>query len=361
MIIADAHLDLGLNAVQGNRNLIESALTIRATEHSITTHKEAGLGTVALPEMCRGRVAFFFLLRCWPAQPGGPSDTLTMPRPPRVTAWPTPIWPTIEPSLRKGTAASLPISPNWTPISLSGWPGEATEPQNAEDTPPLGFVISMESADPILTPAQLPQWWDNGLRLIGPAHYGPGRYAGGTGTEAGLSDLGRTLLAEMERLGFALDLSHLTDQAFWPALEIFNGPVLASHNNCRALVSHQRQLADAQLQAIIERDGVIGVALDCWMLEEGWVVGRSSNASVTLNTVIDHVDHICQLAGNTHHVALGSDLDGGFGKDETPSDVDTIADLQKFCGLLADRGYHDDDIANILHGNWLRFLRRLWG
>jgi len=158
----------------------------------------------------------------------------------------------------------------------------------------------------------------------------------------------------------ALDLSHLSDQAFWPALEIFNGPVLASHNNCRALVSHQRQLSDEQLQAIIERDGVIGVVLDCWMLEEGWIGEHRTNATVTLNTVIDHIDHICQLAGNAHHVGIGSDLDGGFGKEETVAGIDTIADLPKLGPLLAERGYDTDDIANILHSNWLRFLRRLF-
>jgi membrane dipeptidase len=216
----------------------------------------------------------------------------------------------------------------------------------------------MEGADPIETPEQLESWWQAGLRLLGPTHYGPGRYAGGTGTELGLSELGRPLLAEMARLGVALDLTHLSDQAFWEALEYFDGPVLASHNNCRALVPHQRQFSDAQLKAIFERDGVVGVALDAWMLTPGWTLG---NREATLEAVVDHLDHLCQLAGSSRHAALGTDLDGGFGREQSPVDLDTVADLQRIPELLIARGYGGEDIEAIMHGNWLRFLRRIWG
>jgi membrane dipeptidase len=137
--------------------------------------------------------------------------------------------------------------------------------------------------------------------------------------------------------------------------------VLASHNNCRTLVPHQRQFSDDQLKAIFKRDGVIGAVFDTWMLQPGWIVGQSSNAEVTLAHVVDHIDYVCQLAGNANHAALGTDLDGGFGRDQSPSDLDTIADLQKLVGLLAERGYSDEDIAAIMHGNWLRLLRQSWG
>jgi membrane dipeptidase len=136
--------------------------------------------------------------------------------------------------------------------------------------------------------------------------------------------------------------------------------VLASHNNCRVLVPHQRQFNDAQLRAIFERDGVIGAAFDAWMLQPGWVSGQSTNEGVTLNTVVDHMDHVCQLAGNSRHAGIGTDLDGGYGREQSPCDLDTIADLQKIAGLLADRGYNDDDISVIMHGNWLRLLRQAW-
>jgi membrane dipeptidase len=218
----------------------------------------------------------------------------------------------------------------------------------------------MEGADPILNPEQLAAWHEAGLRLLGPTHYGPGRYAGGTGTELGLTELGPPLLAEMERLGILLDLTHLSDQAFWQALEHYGGLVLASHNNCRSLVPHQRQFSDAQLKAIFERDGVIGAAFDAWMLQPGWITGESSNEKVSLASVVDHIDYVCQLAGNSRHAALGTDLDGGFGREQSPHDLDTIADLQKFTGLLAQRGYSQDDIAAILHDNWLRLLGQAW-
>jgi membrane dipeptidase len=215
----------------------------------------------------------------------------------------------------------------------------------------------MEGADPILDPDQLEEWVDAGLRLLGPTHYGPGRYAGGTGTELGLTDMGRQLLPEMQRLGVVLDLTHCSDQAFWEALEHYEGLVLASHNNCRALVPHQRQFSDEQIKAIFEHDGVIGVALDDWMLYPGWVVGQTSSAQVPLSSVVDHIDHICQLAGNCRHVGIGTDLDGGYGREQSPGDLDTIVDLQRIPGMLSARGYSDADVATIMHGNWIRLFR----
>jgi membrane dipeptidase len=237
---------------------------------------------------------------------------------------------------------------------------DAAHPVGVEDTPPLGFVLSMESADAILAPSQVPEWWEVGLRVLGPAHYGVGRYTGGTSTETGLKPLGESLLREMERTGMILDLSHFTDRAFWQALERYDGPVLASHNNCRALVPHQRQFSDEQLRAIVGRDGVIGVAFDAWMLQPGWISGHTSNEHVTIADVVDHIDHICQLAGNSRHAAIGSDLDGGFGREQSPHDLDTIADLQALVGLLTDRGYSSEDVRAIACGNWLRLLRDNW-
>ena len=168
------------------------------------------------------------------------------------------------------------------------------------------------------------------------------------------------LLAEMERLGVILDLTHLSDESFWHAVEVFHGPVLASHNNCRALVPHQRQFSDEQLRAIIERDGVIGAAFDVWMLIPDWNRGTASNRQAGIATVVDHIDHVCQLAGNSAHAAIGSDLDGGYGREQSPHDLDTIADMQQLAVILRQRGYQEADIAAIMHGNWLRLLRRAW-
>jgi membrane dipeptidase len=224
----------------------------------------------------------------------------------------------------------------------------------------IGLVISMESADPISEPDQLSAWKEAGVRIIGPAHYGPGRYAGGTSTELGLTPDGLSLLREMERYRIILDLTHLSDEAFWQALENFNGFVLASHNNCRSLVPHQRQFNDEQIRAIIARNGVIGVAFDNWMIRPNWVRGGKDNPQVKLAHAADHIDHICQLAGNSQHVAIGSDLDGGFGREQSLADLDTIADLQDMIPILTQRGYTETDISSIMHGNWLRLLRSAW-
>ena len=164
----------------------------------------------------------------------------------------------------------------------------------------------------------------------------------------------------MEELGILLDLTHLSDHAFWDALDVFDGDVLASHNNCRALVPHPRQFDDRQIRAIIERGGVIGAACDNWMLRPGWVRGAKDNGPVQLMDVVNHIDHICQLAGNSRHAAIGSDLDGGFGREQSPADLDTIADLQKIPELLASRGYREDDVAAIMYDNWLHLLRHAW-
>jgi membrane dipeptidase len=243
---------------------------------------------------------------------------------------------------------------------IESWLQWENEPDLLSRQPKIGLVISMESADPILSPEQLPAWKEADVRIIGPAHYGPGRYAGGTSTELGLGFEGKHLLREMDELGILLDLTHLSDEAFWEAMDCFGGFVLASHNNCRALVPHQRQLDNRQINAILSRDGVIGVAFDNWMLRPGWTRGAKDNERVTLAHAADHIDHICQLAGNSAHAAIGSDLDGGFGREQSPADLDTIADLQHLAEILSKRGYREEDIAAIMHGNWLRLLRKAW-
>ena len=166
------------------------------------------------------------------------------------------------------------------------------------------------------------------------------------------------MLRAMSGLGMILDLTHCSDESFYQAIDAFDGPVLASHNNCRALVPGDRQFTDEQIRLIIERGGVIGTALDCWMLRADWARGTSDRNLVSLDGVADHIDHVCQLAGNARHAAIGSDLDGGFGTEQTPAGVESIADLQKLAPILASRGYSSNDAAAIFHGNWLRFFRQ---
>jgi membrane dipeptidase len=359
MLIVDSHLDLAWNALQWNRDLLRPVHAIRAQE---IDHPDPlyGHGTVALPEMRQGRIALC-LATLLARSTGTPDPDLDFPSPAQaygVAQGQLAYYRALE---RAGCVRFV-TDAGQLARHIAEWKAwEGGPDPDANQAPPLGFVISMESADSILDPDRLQAWWEGGVRVIGPAHYGPGRYAGGTGTELGLTGMGERLLAEMERLGVVLDVTHFSDPAFWQALDAYGGPVLASHNNCRALVPHQRQFSDEQLRAIFQREGVIGVALDAWMLDPGWVKGQSTNEQVTLDTVVDHVDHICQLAGNGRHVGIGSDLDGGFGWPQSPSDLDTIADLQKLTGLLAGRGYSEADIAAVMHGNWLRFLGQNWG
>src|SRR5581483_10255778 len=244
------------------------------------------------------------------------------------------------------------------------WDAETANRVNIENderpAPSLGIVISMECADPILAPAQVPAWFDHGLRVIGPAHYGRGRYVGGTGTNVGFNEQGVELLRAMERAGMILDVTHLSDEAFWQALGMYRGVILASHHNCRALVSHQRQLSDEQIRALIERDAVIGAAFDVWMLTPDWSMGRSSNRQVSLATIAEHIDHVCQLAGDSEHAAIGSDLDGGFGREQSPHDLDTIADVQSLADALADRDFGDEHLPDNFFKNWLRLIPRAW-
>jgi membrane dipeptidase len=359
MLMIDAHLDLAWNAHQWNRNLLHSVYTIRAQETNLP-EKGRAQGTVAFPEMRRGRIAICFA-------------TLMA----RSTGTPLPhidyASPTQAFGIARGHLAYYRALENERHIRIitkraqleqhiAEW--EAWDAAHTEDTvqtPPIGLVVTMESADPILHPEEVGDWFEAGLRIIGPAHYGPGRYAGGTGTELGLSELGVQLAQAMGPAGLMLDVTHLSDQSFWQALEHYKGPaVLASHNNCRALAPHQRQCSDEQLRAIIARGGVIGAAFDIWMVVPDWNRGKTTNKDATMTMIVDHIDHVCQLAGNSQHAGLGSDLDGGYGREQAPGDLDTIADMQQVKDILAKRGYKDDDVANIMYRNWVRLLRSAW-
>jgi membrane dipeptidase len=248
---------------------------------------------------------------------------------------------------------------NWEELEvhLAHWNKGEDKTQKA-----IGFILSLEGADSIVNLDYLEKAYGYGLRALGPGHYGPGRYAYGTDASAPLSQQGRDLLRKMDELGIILDTTHLCDLAFWDALDLFQGPVWASHNNCRALVDHNRQFSDDMIKALIARGAVIGGVFDAWMLSPGWIRGKSTpkERNVTLATVLDHMDHICQLAGNADHIGIGSDLDGAFGKEQCPADLDSIADLQKIPALLQQRGYSPQDIEKVMHGNWLRFLKKAW-
>lgn len=355
MLIFDAHLDLAWNALDWNRDLRKPVAEIRAGEQGMTG-KGYGCNTVSFAELRRGKVAFFIAtLLARLMRPTGLSAVQRYTTMEAAYAAAHGQLAYYRALAQQGLLRWIKDVPSLD-AHLDAW----TRQDNGNA--PLGFILSMEGADPVLFPEQVHEWWQHGLRIIGPAHYGVSPYAHGTGTEGGLFPLGPRLLQEMEKVGMILDVTHLSDQCFDEALDLYGGPVLASHHNCRALVPDQRQLSDDQIQRLVARGAVIGAALDAWMLSPGWVRGQSrpDQAGVRLDTMLDHIDHVCQLAGNANHAALGTDLDGGFGTEQSPSDLDTIADLRRLPGMLRRRGYPEPDVANILHGNWIRFFRQAW-
>ena len=350
MLLFDAHLDLAWNAVGWNRDLTQDIAAIRKAEQGMTG-KGRERNTVSLPELRKADVGISIVTVLARANANS-SHMLDFRNQDIASANALGQLAYYRLLERRGLCTVIEDLDSLE-RSYAAWEG-------SPETAPFGFILSMEGADPIVDPDHAEVWYRQGLRLVGLAHYGPSAYAYGTGSEGGLTAKGHELLRAMENLGIICDLTHLADEAFWQSLEVYRGPVIASHNNCRSITPHQRQFSDEQLRAIIERDGVIGVAFDAWMMAPGWTEDRSARQPVLIEKAIDHIDHICQLAGNVRHVAIGSDLDGGFGTEETPDDMETIADLQRLIPLLVSRGYTEADVKAIFHGNWLDFFRRSW-
>ena len=378
-LILDGHLDIAMNAIGRNRDQLKTVTEIRDQERELMTspkgplqsyEKGSGVNTVSLTEMQRGNVFIGFATvmarrahptnnyegyegqnSCYGAARGQLSyyELLESQGNLRILR----NWPAVQEHLE-----------DWKVATDGNGPAKENPNQDADDartdTPPVGIVLAMEGADPIVSPEQVDEWWSRGVRMVSLAHYGKSTYANGTGCEGGLTELGQPILESMQEAGMILDLTHLTDEAFWQAVDEFSGDVVATHCNCRSLVPGGRQLSDDQLEVIIERGGVVGVAMDTWMLQPGWEKGYYNEVTATLETVADHIDHICSLAGNARHVAIGSDLDGGYGLEQSPRDLDTIADLQSIADILRSRGYEEEDIERIMHGNWLRLLEESW-
>jgi membrane dipeptidase len=356
-LIFDVHLDLSLNALEWNRDLTLPVARIREAEAGMTDLKGRALNTVALPDMRRGGIGL-----CVATQIGG----CMKPRA-SVACWESPAqaWGMTQGQLAYYRAlCELGEMVQITTLAelenhLALW---ADPVAAAAASAPIGFILSLEGADSIITVDYLERAYASGLRAMGPSHYGVGRYAMGHDQVGGLRPGGAELIRKMDELGIILDVTHLSDDSFFEALDIYNGPVWASHSNCRTLVNDPRQFSDEQIRLLIERDAVLGAVFDAWMMIPGWARGTSTPEStgVKIAHIADHIDHICQLAGNTRHVGIGSDLDGGFGKEQSPGDLDTIADLQRIEGILKGRGYSDGDVSAIFHGNFLRLLRRGW-
>jgi len=353
MFIIDAHLDLSMNAMEWNRDLRLPINEINEREKGMNDKPDRGNATVSFPELRKGNIGLVVATQI--ARYVAPNNTLK--------GWHSPeqAWAQTQAQLawyktmeEEGEMVQV-YDLRSLEKHLSAW-----NDQNGHRA--IGYILSLEGADSIINIAYLERAYQYGLRALGPAHYGSGRYANGTDATGRMNKNGLDLLKKMKELNIILDATHLCDDAFWQALEHFDGPIWASHNNCRALVNHNRQFSDEQIKALIDRGAVIGAPLDAWMMVPGWVRHQSTPKEMDcgLEKAVDHIDHICQIAGNSFHVGLGSDLDGAYGREQSPHDLETIADLQRFPSLMQKKGYSEKDIENLMHGNWLRFLRNAW-
>jgi membrane dipeptidase len=350
-LIFDGHLDLAMNALEWNRDLRWTVEDIRQSEQGMTDKPDRAKGTVSLPSMREGNVGVCVatqigrFVKHGNNMPGWKSPEQAWAQTQGQLAW----YKTMEDEGEMFRIRSVKDLEK----HLQLW-------ANHYENMPVGYILSLEGADSVVSMHYLEKAYDYGLRAIGPAHYGPGTYAHGTDSTGGIGIKGRELLKEMERLNLILDVTHLCDESFREALDIYKGPVWASHNNCRAFVPHNRQFSDEQITELAGRGAVIGVALDAWMMVPGWIRGKSDpkTMGVSLKLMIDNIDHICQLAGDSLHVGIGSDLDGAFGREQCPYDLDTIADLQKIPDKLMESGYSSTDINNIMSDNWIRFLKK---
>ncbi len=323
MFVFDAHLDLAMNAMEWNRDLTWTVEEIRTSEAGMTDKPDRAKNTVTLDAMRKGTVGICVAtqiaryVKRSSALPGWNSPQQAWAQTQGQLAW----YRTME------AAGEMTQITNVAQLraQLARWQ------ENTDTKQPIGYILSLEGADSIVTLDYLEKSYEQGLRAIGPAHYGPGTYAHGTDAVGGIGVKGRELLKKIEELHLILDTTHLCDVSFWETMKVYQGPVWASHNNCRKFVNHHRQYADEQILELIDRGAVIGMALDAWMMVPDWERGVSTpeGMGVTLDLMINNIDHICQLSGNSSHVGIGTDLDGAFGKEQSPYDLETIADLQK--------------------------------
>ena len=225
--------------------------------------------------------------------------------------------------------------------------GEAAMPQN--------MLLLLEGADCIRTADDLPFFYNAGVRLIGLSWHRT-RYAGGTGDPGPLTIDGRAIVGEIDRHGFIHDVSHLAEASFWELLQLSESAIVASHSNCRALVGDdpgERHLSDAMIHAIAQRDGVIGINVyDQFLLPHDQYKKRRA----TLEDVVAHIHHVCDIVGDAKHVGIGTDMDGGLGRMEIPVEIETSADLPLIGRALVGAGFSERDVRDILFNNWHRRL-----
>ncbi len=358
MIVIDGHQDIAYNIQIWKRDYSLSAHAIRQAESEANLIRLRGQATLGLEDWLAGNVAVVFgTLFTEPARPTSLSEGHGQPFHTPQEAHQLAMW-------QLDTYHRMADENRWFRLIktardldevLVTWqqPRDAAKP----DPRQIGVVVLMEGADPIVEPEQVELWYERGLRIVGLA-WAATRYAGGNHEPGPLTDLGRRLLRVMRQFNMGLDLSHCAEQAYFQALDAYDGPVIASHANPRKCVNQARNLSDEMIRRLIERDGIVGVMPVNVMLKPGWRRGDPKE-QVALADVVGAIDHVCQLAGNARHAGIGTDFDGGFGAQDIPAELDTIADVGKIGDELAKRGYAQADVEAIMSGNWLRFLGKV--
>lgn len=351
-IIVDAHQDIAYNHLVFGREFRRAAWTTRRSEdNSREMVKWRGVASNGLPDAILGRVAItfgtLFISPAWSkfARPNFAYETPEQAY--RFASQELDYYHRLSDEDRR---VRLIQTQRDLDEVLATW-----GPDTGIEDHQFGIMVSMEGADPLRDPHQLDEWYERGLRAIGPA-WSETRYAGGTGRPGPLTDLGHELLEAMAERQMLLDLSHLTDEGYLEAVDRYEGPIIASHSNPRHFVDSGRMLSDKMIERLVERDGVIGIVPLNQFLKKGWVYGDRRD-SVTLDTVTGAIDYVCQLTGSARYVGIGSDIDGGFGAESLPWGMDTVTDLWQINDGLARRGYTDEDIRAILGGNFLRKMR----
>ncbi len=348
MKIVDGHEDIAWNGLALGRDVLRSAWETRRIEIETENPLRNGQCMLGLPEWLEGGVALVL------------GSLFATPARRAMGSWDREVYADAEEAHLRYAAqldyyhrladrsSQITVVGSWEDVErvLSSWEG---------DTPQVGILPSMEGADGIRRPSEVEWWYRRGVRIVGLAWAAGSRYAGGNSAPGPLTGEGRDLLAAMAEVGMILDLSHLSDESFWEAVDRYEGPVIATHANPRALVPGRRQLSDQMIRAIAERGGVIGVVLFNAFLKHGWH-SSDGKEEVTLQHVVAAIDHICQVVGDAAHVGIGSDFDGGFGGESVPAGVETVADLPQIAISLREFGYTDLDIEAILGENWLHLF-----
>jgi membrane dipeptidase len=351
MFIVDAHLDIAYNALQFGRDPLLSVEQIRTLESGAHPH---GRATVAFPQLKEAGVGLVFAtIFVLPEAAARPDDGQK-----RMT------YHDAQGAHQHGMTQLdyyrrlVDVEENQLRLVVDRSSlDEVLASYQESDQPLLGMVPLMEGADSIRQPEELELWVEKGLRIIGLA-WDDTRYADGAwrGSRRRLTKEGQELLEVMNEFPLILDLSHMSEKASLEALDQYEGSVIASHSNSRVLVPGERQLSDTQIRALGERGGVMGTVMANGFLRAGHKKGDPKEL-VTLDHVLAHIDHVCQLLGDARHVGLGTDMDGGFGIDDMPAEIDSVVDLPLIAMKLLDAGYEEADVAQIMGGNWLDLLR----